>query len=315
MPRKVRVLTTSFSAANGHTVDSNRELACAYVEAASREQADLICLPEDFLTTGVQGDQRPYSEPIPGPTFNALSSLARKSQVWVVAGYCVLTEAGRIENSAVVIDRQGNLAGRYAKVHPTIGECEDYGITPGSEATVIETDFGRIGLAICYDIGWPEHWADLQRKEAELVIWPSAYDGGFPLQVYAWSHLYYVVSSVRSEHSKVIDPTGCVLASTSRWHHVAAATIDLEKEVFHIDQQVDKLFRIQQELGERVSANALSQENVFTLESNDPEWPITRIKEYYGLENLRDYLERATQVQKQFRTETPQTHHPVAAGT
>ena len=52
-------------------------------------------------------------------------------------------------------------------------------ITPGAVApTVMETDFGRMGLAICYDIGWPDLWTQLREQGAELVVWPSAYGGG-----------------------------------------------------------------------------------------------------------------------------------------
>ncbi len=301
MPRKVRILTTSFHGPQERSVKANRELACRFVEAADAERADLVCLPESFLDVGLPRDELPVAEPIPGPSFDALSSLAKRHAVWVVAPFCVRTEAGAIENSAVVIDRRGELAGRYAKVHPTIGECEQRSIAPGREAAVVDTDFGRFGLAICYDIGWPAHWDDLRRLGAEMVVWPSAYDGGFPLQAYAWTHSYYVVSSVRTEHSRVIDVTGRVIASTSRWHRLAATTIDLEKEVFHIDDQVDNLYRLQRELGHRVDVEALTEEHVFTLESHDPAWPVARIKEHFGLENFRDYHARAARVQDGYR--------------
>lgn len=301
MPRKVRVLTTSTYGPDGRTVSDFRDLACAFVDAAGAERADLVCLPENFLDQGVPREQRPVVESIPGPTFDAVATLARKHGVWVVLPFCVGTETGQIENSAVVIDRQGQLAGRYAKVYPTIGECEDRHVTPGGGVTVIDTDFGRLGLAICYDIGWPQHWARLKEAGAEMVVWPSAYDGGFPLQAYAWSHFYYVVSAVRSEHSRIIDLTGRVLASTSRWHRLAAETIDLEKEVFHIDHQVEKMFRIQRELGQRVGLEALSEENVFTLESHDPAWSVGRIKDAFGLENFRDYHARAECIQDRHR--------------
>lgn len=301
MPRKVRVLTTSFHGPQERSVAANRDLACAFVEAAGAEGADLVCLPETFLEVGLPGDQIPVAEPIPGPTFDAVAALAARHAVWVVASFCVRTEAGTIENSALVIDRRGELAGRYAKAHPTIGECEARAITPGQEATVVETDFGRLGLAICYDIGWPEHWARLQEAGAELVVWPSAYDGGFPLRVYAWTHDYFVVSAVRTEHSKIIAPTGRVVAATSRWHRLAAATIDLEQERFHIDDQVDKLYALQREFGRRVTVEALTEEHVFTLESNDPAWPVARLKERFGLENFRDYHARATGVQDRHR--------------
>jgi predicted amidohydrolase len=299
MPRKVRVLTTSFHGPRERTLAANRELAGEFVGAAGAERADLVCLPETFTEVGLARDDRPVAEPVPGPTFDALATLAAEHAVWVVAPFSVRTEAGAVENSAVVIDRGGRLAGRYAKVHPTIGECEARAIVPGEEAAeaVVETDFGRLGLAICYDIGWPEHWARLKDAGAELVVWPSAYDGGFPLQAYAWTHGYFVVSSVQTEHAKVIAPTGRVLTATSRWHRLAAATIDLEQELFHIDDQTDKLYALQREFGRRVTVEALTEEHVFTLESNDPAWPVARLKERFGLENFRDYHARAAGVQ------------------
>ena len=301
MPRKVRIATTSFYRRDREAASDNLELAVALVGAAAAERADLVCLPETFLEVGVPRDRLPIAEPIPGPAFDALSELAARHEMWVIAPYSVVDERGVITNAATVIDRRGQVADRYEKIHPTIKECEQRGITPGSAVSVVDTDFGRVGLAICYDIGWPAQWAALAEAGAELVVWPSAYDGGFPLMAYAWLHSYYVVSSVQTEHSRVIDITGQVLAATSRWHRLAATTIDLEKELFHIDDQVEKLFRVQQELGHRVGVRALTEEHVFTLESNDPEWPVARIKSHFGLENFRDYHDRAQGVQDHHR--------------
>jgi beta-ureidopropionase len=305
MPRKLRVTTTSFHIPGPRTAEQNREQACAYLEAAGTEGTDLACLPETFLETGIPGDQVPYAEPLPGPTFDALSRLARKHHMWVVAGYSVRTEDGAVENSAVVIDRKGRLAVRYGKVHPTISEMTRRNITPGTEcATVVETDFGRMGLAICYDLGWPDLWEQLKEQGAELVVWPSAYGGGLSLQAYAWTHSYYIVSTVLSEHSRVIDISGYELASTSRWSRLVTTTIDLEKELLHIAPslgQHEKLFRLQQEMGGRITMQGFTEENFVTLESNDPDWPVARIKEHYGLLNWQEYHAAATQVQDEHR--------------
>jgi predicted amidohydrolase len=305
MPRKIRVTTTSFHLPGLRTAEQNREQACAYLEAAGSKGADLVCLPETFLETGIPSDQAPFAESLPGPTFDALSRLADKHHMWVVAGYSVTAEDGAVENSAVVIDRKGRLAARYGKAHPTISEMTRRNVAPGTEcATVVETDFGRMGLAICYDVGWPELWAQLQEQGAELVVWPSAYDGGLPLQAYAWTHGYYIVSTVLSEHSRVIDISGAVLASTSRWSRLATATIDLEKELLHIAPslgQPEKLFRLEEEMGARVTMRGFSEENFVTLESNDPAWPVARIKQHYGLLNWREYHAYATQVQDEHR--------------
>src|SRR5438067_10123221 len=154
MPRKVRVATASFFSSGLRTAAENRADAVAYVAAAGRDGADLVCLPETLLQAGTPRAERPIVEPIPGPTFDALAEAARSSRTNVVAGLCELRE-GRHHNVAVAIDRDGRLVGRYEKIHPTIGECRDQRIVPGRTAGLVDLDIGRVGLAVCYDGGWP----------------------------------------------------------------------------------------------------------------------------------------------------------------
>jgi beta-ureidopropionase len=298
MPRKVRVVTTSGFPAEA-PADENRARAIRYIEVAGQQGADLVCLPEGFLGHQVKA----AVEPLPGPTFDALAEQARKYSLWVVAGLYTQAAAGAgsVDNCAVAISRQGELAGCYVKVHPTIGEC-DGGVVPGDGPAILNTDFGRVGLAICYDIGWPSHWAELARLGAELVVWPSAYDGGSPLSYYAWAHRFHVVSAVRTAYGKVIEISGHVAASTNLWHALASATVDLEQELFHADYNEEQLLKLEAEMGPRVTMRCFDEERYFTLESNDPDWPMARVKVQYGLESFGDYHARAAQVQDRHRT-------------
>lgn len=298
MPRKVHVATTSGFPADA-PADENGARALRCVEAAGQRGADLVCLPEGYL--GRTNTERP--EQIPGRAFNELAKLAAQYRIWVIAGLYVSKSRGTddISNCAVVIDRHGELAGCYAKVHPTIDECEHHRVIPGAEPMVVDTDFGRVGLAICYDIGWPDYWADLARMGAELVVWLSAYDGGFPLSHYAWSHHYQVVSSVRTDHSRMLDITGSEVASTNSWSQLADVHLDLELELFHADYNEHQISRVGTEMGDRVTLKAFGEERFFTLASNDPDWPVARIARHYGLEAFREYYARATKVQQEFR--------------
>jgi beta-ureidopropionase len=301
MPRKVHIATTSGFPANAHA-DENRMRALRCIEAAGQRGADLVCLPEGYLgRTNAESPER-----IPGKTYDELARLAGQYSLWVVAGLYVSQspDSGDIHNCAVVIDRRGELAGCYAKMHPTIDECEDRRVVPGSEPTVVDTDFGRVGFAICYDIGWPEYWAGLAHKGAELVVWLSAYDGGFPLSCYAWNHHYQIVSSVRTDHSRVLDITGSEIASTNSWHQMTDALIDLELELFHADYNEHQISRVESEMGDRITVKSFGEERFFTLASNDPDWPVARIARHYGLEAFRDYYARATIVQEEFRNQT-----------
>jgi beta-ureidopropionase len=300
MPRIVHIATTSGFPADAQQ-DENRAHALRCIEEAGQRRADLVCLPEGYL--GRTNADRP--EQIPGNTFDGLARLARQYSLWIVAGLYVSQspDTQDIYNCAVVIDRHGKLAGCYAKMHPTIDECEDHRVIPGSEPIVVDTDFGRVGLAICYDIGWPDYWADLARLGAELVVWISAYDGGLPLSYYAWNHHYQIVSSVRTDHSRALDITGSEIASTNSWHQMADVLLDLETELFHADYNEHQISRVKSEMGNRITVKAFGEERFFTLASNDPDWPVERIAKHYGLEPFRNYYARAANVQDEFRNQ------------
>ncbi|NQX59656.1 carbon-nitrogen hydrolase family protein [Paenibacillus qinlingensis] len=297
MPRKVNVISTCFNEEliQGSTQEDNLQRAMNMLDAFTELKPDLICFPEVFLVTG--GDHHhETSEELTQQTYHALSKQAERLNSYIIASVHEWI-GGNKYVAAWLFDREGNLAGRYLKYYPTDGEMKLDGITPGTEIPVFETDFGKVGIAICFDIGYPDLWHSLKLKGAELVVWPSAYDGGFPLEAHAWFNSYYVVSSVRTNHSKIIDKTGKILASTSKWGGWTAKTIDLEKQIFHIDNQYDKLLEIQGRLGSKVTIESFSQENIFTMESNDQEWPLARIQEVFQLETYKEYHKRSENIQ------------------
>lgn len=305
MPRKIRVVTTCFNEEfrKNITPEDNLNYALSLLDTIKPLKPDLICFPEVFLETGVS--KRPISDSFRDAFITSMSEKAKELNSYIIIGGYEPTKNEGKYNSAWLMGRDGLIIGRYDKYHPTIGEIENFRVFPGKEIPVFETDFGKLGIAICYDIGWPLLWSVLRDKGAEIVIWISAYDGGFPLQVYAWSNFYYVISSVRTNHSKIIDKTGRILSSTSRWFNITYRTIDLEKEIFHIDGQFQKLSEIQRKLGDEVVIETFSEENIFTIESNNLDWPVSRIIREFNLETFRDYHKRAEIVQDRWREIRP----------
>jgi predicted amidohydrolase len=305
VPRKIWIVTTSWGSAGGRTAAQNAAAALALVDEAAAVRPDLICLPEEVQMIGTPRDDRPgLAEPVPGPLFDALAERARRYRTNIVAGLGERRD-GRWFNTAVLIDRSGHLAGRYDKLCPTDYELAG-GVEPGRDLPVFEADFGRVGVQICYDIGWPDSWDTLGRAGAELVVWPSAYDGGFPLRSYAWRNRYYVVSSVWTHFARVIDITGRVLAATTRSTRLVAQQVDLEKTLFHTDNNLALLPAARARLGRALDVVHYSDENYFTLESHDPDWSVARIAGEFGLETYREYHARATALQDAARD------HPVA---
>lgn len=157
---------------------ANAEKACRMIEEAGSQGADLVVLPELF-STGYQLDVvgprvSELAEPVDGPTVTTLQDAARSAGCYVVAGIALTHElTGVAYNGSVVIDRQGGLVGTYDKQH--LWALERFYFRSGDDCPVFETDFGRVGVMICYDMGFPEVARMLALQGAELVVCPSAW--------------------------------------------------------------------------------------------------------------------------------------------
>lgn len=267
---------------------------------------DLVCLPEIFLKTG--GDvKNPNWWQITQDTVRRLQDKAREMACYIIASVYEPSQhyPDLRYNCALLIDRKGEIVGKYRKQHTVVEESLNTGVIPVAEAPVFETDFGKIGILICFDIGWRDAWAEMAEKGAQMVVWLSAYDGGNLLHTYAAHNMYYVVSCVRTSHSRIIDLTGRTVTESSVWNGLAMATVDLETTLFHIDRQFQKIDDVRRVLGDKVTIHTYSEENVFTIESNDPAWPISRICEEFGLMSYKDYHAEATRLQEEWKKKYP----------
>ncbi len=295
MPRKIRVVTTCMGGVRKQSVDENREHMLGVLDLACSERPDIVCLPENFASVGSPLPLADKAEPLPGPTTDACAKRAREHLTYVV---CPVTNArdGKFYNSAVILDRRGDICAVYDKVQPVTSTGDftevESGMTPGHDAPVFELDFGRVGCQICFDLGFPRTWQQLADGGAELVFWPSAYDGGFPLRVFACLHHYYVVSAVRSTHSRIINPMGEVLEHTGRHLSVASRVIDLDYMVCHYDFHTGVPEDMIAGHGSDVSVRSYGEEGHFIVESNSGEVPLSKLVEDFGLEPAQKYHAR-----------------------
>jgi predicted amidohydrolase len=143
--------------------------------------AELVVLPET-ATTGFTPDCSTEElwdlvSAVPGPVTEPVQQVARDLGVHVVLGtYERGPERGVVYNAAVLIGRDGEVAGVYRKTHPFCTEHVDGGgwVTPGHDVTVVETDLGRIGMIICFDGDYPELSRIQAVRGAEVMVRPSA---------------------------------------------------------------------------------------------------------------------------------------------
>jgi len=295
MPRKIRVVTTRMGNVRKHSADQSREYMMGVLDLACWQEPDIVCLPENFATVGLSGALATKAEPLPGPTTDACARRAREHRTYIV---CPLTNVrdGRFYNSAVILDRSGEICGVYDKLQPVTSTADftevEHGMTPGSEAPVFELDFGRVGCQICFDLGFPRGWQQLADRGAELVFWPSAYDGGFPLRIFAYLHKYYVVSAVRTMHSRIINPLGEELEHTGRHARIASRVIDLDYMVCHYDFHTGIPEEMIETHGTGVTVRSYCEEGHFLVESNSEAVPLAKLIEQFGLEAAQTYHAR-----------------------
>lgn len=255
------------------------------------QSPDMIIFPEIVFIMYPQHDPLSYAEFFP-IAIEGMKSVAKEVSSYVV--FNIYEPAGDDERyiSNFVINKNGEIAGKYRKMYPTKGEMAS-GVVPGTEHTVVETEFGKIGIATCFDIGFRPFWQKLRDLGAQAVIWTSAYDGGKLLDAYAVYHGYWVISSVRTFRSRVIDPAGRSVAESARWDNVCLCDIDLNMELFHIDDQIQKIAEIRRDYGSDVKVETLSEDNIFSVASLNGVITVAKVKEEMNLVSYREYHEEA----------------------
>lgn len=266
------------------------ELEAEVRELGDRGPSDLIVLPETC-----RGQSDGTRESADGPTVAAMRQLARSCHTYVLCPIDWM-EGDQRSNSAVLIDRDGEIVEKYDKLYPYWPELDlDPPVRPGRAAAVWETDFGRLGVAICFDINFPAVWQELADNGAELVVWPSAYAGGSILGAYARIHHYYVVSCTQEADSRVYDVTGDqVLHAHGGPSRGERFVLDLDRGIYHENFNLEKLRRLLDERGDDVELDAhMEAEQWFVLRARKGGISARRLAAEYGLEELPAYVRRS----------------------
>jgi agmatine deiminase len=159
----------------------NLQRALTLIEKAATRKADIVCLPELFRSPYFctqQKADRDYSEEIPGEVVPALSEVARQLSISIVGGSIYeRAENGKLYNTSLVINRSGELAGTYRKVHIPHDEAfyEMNYFTPGDTGfKVFDLGVAKVGVLICYDQWFPEAARTLALMGAEIIFYPTA---------------------------------------------------------------------------------------------------------------------------------------------
>ncbi|NND07867.1 MAG: carbon-nitrogen hydrolase family protein [Saprospiraceae bacterium] len=228
MPERTVQLAAVHHQPRNSTTEKNLKAFGDLAAKAGSMGADIVCLPEGITLVGTGQTYIDVAESLPGPSSKHLGQIARKHQMYIVAG--ILEREGEVVyNTAILLDRAGELAGKYRKVALPREEIEG-GVTPGQEFPVFDTDFGKIGVMICWDVFFPEPARQLALQGAEVIFMPI-WGGNINLaKARAIENQVYLVSSTYSMKTGIFDLEGQLMAEGTEEHPISMVEVDLERQ-------------------------------------------------------------------------------------
>lgn len=195
----------------------------------SREKPDLIALTETFYTRKTLVPLPEMCNPIDCHAIDVIKEKARQYNTFIAFSFHE-EENGQYYNSGILIDRKGEIVGKCHKCHLTMGEYEN-GMTPGREIKVFDTEIGKIGIAICWDIFFPEHIREMQKQGVDIIVNPTAGYTKERICERCFEAGAYIVTSVASsfEKSGIFTPAGQMIDNAAMHYGYACAEVDITK--------------------------------------------------------------------------------------
>ena len=230
------------------SMDRFKEMAA---EAASKG-AEVLVFPEMWVCPYDRDIIKEFKEPEGGGFYNCMKETAAELGVYIFGGSMPEEDGDKIYNTSFAFDRQGNLIGKHRKVHMfdidvpgRIKITESSTITPGDKATIVETEFGKIGLAICFDIRFAELHRKMALEGANLIVLPGVFnlttgpahwDISVRMRAIDNQIFFAGVQAARDPedkvqawgHSLAADPWGEVLASADETPQVCVFEVDTD---------------------------------------------------------------------------------------
>jgi len=244
--------------ASGPNVKANLAEAEKLIKIAVQQEAELVVLPENFAIMGTsESDKVKIAEPFGnGLLQDFLKEQAIKNSIWLVGGTIPIksNDPKKVSAACMLFNPQGEMVARYNKVHlfdVTIeasneSYTESETIEAGNDIVVVDTPFGRLGLAVCYDLRFPELFRAMVDKNMEICAIPSAFTSltgkvhwESLLRARAIENLSYMIAADqggyhvggRETHgdSMIIDPWGLILNRLPHGTGVVVSNIDIVK--------------------------------------------------------------------------------------
>ena len=231
---------------------ANLTAAGQAIDRLARQGVDLALLPEMFNFHGLDDANAAAAETIPGPSTEWASAQAREHGIFLHCGSLIERRGDELRNTSVVFDRTGTEIARYSKIHlfdvrtpDGLVYAESDALTAGNEVVVADCEGVMVGLAICYDLRFPQLFHALADRGAQLFLLPAAFT--VPTGISHWEPLLraraiengcyvaacgqwglYARGRQNYGHSLVVDPWGVVVAQCREGLDTISVELDME---------------------------------------------------------------------------------------
>ena len=257
---------------------------------------DLIVLPEicDMWAGFKTAEEKHlWLEKRGDKILNAFREYARKHKTYVI--YPTYRQLGnrRYQNSAFVIDREGDVVGRYDKLRPTVRDIA-FGTIPGKAPVAVDTDFGRIAMLICFDLNFWELLDSYVALKPDILLFSSYYHGDFMLKVWAYKcRAHLVASTIGHLPKEIVSPCGTTLRLEEDYEWTISEPINTNCKVVHLDFNREGIQAARAKYGRKIKMDSAGSVGAVTLYSEDPNLPIDDVLKEFKIEVWDDYYNRS----------------------
>lgn len=266
-----------------------------YLDHVLPENPDLIVLHEccnRFPAMTMADRLAYYDSDCCRDVFDFFRQTARDNHCCIAYSAVRKTAEGTFRNSTQLIGRDGEVSAVYDKNFPMIEETQIQKILPGEKEIVADTEFGRVGFAICFDLNFDHLRMRYMKRNVNLLLFSSMYHGGIMQQYWAYSCRSYFAGAVSGRECSIINPVGTKIAASTDYHPFAVAEINTDYEVVHLDGNREKLLAAVKKYGSRIKIHDPGHLGSVLLTSETPDSTASQILREFEIERLDDYFGR-----------------------
>lgn len=265
------------------------------IDLALPDKPDLIVLPEacDRFAAMDRPAKAEYYRVRGDQILDFLRKVAADNHCYIVysAGRTMPDGTGR--NSSQLIGRDGKVVGIYNKNYPVPAETTEGGTLCGKDAPVFETDFGRVAMAICFDLNFQELLERYAAQKPDLIIFSTRYHGGLMQGFWAYRARAHFIGCCSIAESTVVNPLGQTIGRSTNYFNRVTATINLDCKVIHYDGNVGKLRAVKAKYGPGVTILDPGHLGSVLLTSELPDVSAADMVKEFGIETWDEYYERS----------------------